>query len=271
LAARAKTLLAVLGRDVRRSMSPMMHEAAGWQVGLDVAYLACSVEDREHLSRAMHALRVLGARGANVTMPYKEAAFGLVDRHTPEASELGCVNTLRFDEAGMVGHNTDGAGLLRILNTLPPRHRHRVQVLGSGGAARAAVWAARAFGAEVVVCARRPAEGLAARFGVKAGPLAPVEGATVVLNTVPSRAVAVDRILGDWVDLSAKPFLFDASYDPDVEPALVRAARARGLPAEDGRRMLAEQGALSFAFWTGARVEPVRAAMLRAVGRNGQF
>jgi shikimate dehydrogenase len=270
LAARAKTLLAVLGRDVTRSLSPVMHEAAGWHIGLDVAYLACSLDDREHLSRALQALRVLGARGANVTMPYKEAAYGLVDRHTPEASELGCVNTIRFDDGGTIGHNTDGAGLLRVLTTLPPGDRHRIQVLGSGGAARAAVWAARAAGAEVVVCARRHAEGIAARFGVRSGPLAPVEGVDVVINTVPPGAVSARRVLDEWVG-SAKPFLLDLGYDPDAEPQLVVEARSAGLRAEDGRRLLAEQGALSFAFWTGASLEPVRTSMLRAVGASSQF
>lgn len=270
MAARAKTLLAVLGRDVSRSLSPRMHEAAAWHVGLEVAYLSCSLDDREHFSRAIQALRVLGARGANVTMPFKEAAYALVDRHTPEALELGCVNTIRFDEGGTLGHNTDAAGLLRILTTLPPEHRHRIQVLGAGGAARAAVWAARAAGADVVVSARRHAEGIAARFGVRSGPLAPVQGVDVVINTVPSGAVPAARVLDEWVG-SAKPLLLDLAYDPDAPTELVSAARAAGLRAEDGRRLLAEQGALSFAFWTGASLEPVRTTMLRAIGASSQF
>lgn len=266
-----RILLAVLGRDVRRSLSPDMHEAAGWQLGLRIAYLACSLEDRERFSRAIKALEVLGARGANVTMPYKEVAYGLVDRHTPEASTIGCVNTIRFETTGITGHNTDGLGLLRWLTTLPPSCRHRVQVLGAGGAARAAVWAAREVGAEVVVCARRHAEGLAARFGVRSAGMQPVPGAGLVINTIPPGAIPPERLLVEVIDLEAKPFLLDASYDPDGEPELVRSARAFGLEAQDGRRLLAEQGALSLSFWTGANLERVRSAMLQAVGRDDRF
>lgn len=266
-----KALFAVLGRDVSRSLSPEMHEGAAWQVGLRIAYLACSVEDREHFLRAVQALRVLGARGANVTMPFKEAAFALVDRSTPEATALGCVNTIRFDEGATIGHNTDGLGLVSVLTTLDPSHRQRVQVLGAGGAARAAIWAARELGAEVHVCARRHADGLAARFGARAGPLAAVPGAGLVISALPPDAASAERVLSDWVDLEAKPFVLDLAYDPGGEPELVRAARAFGLPAEDGRRLLAEQGARSLAFWTGAHLDRLRAAMLRSVGREASF
>lgn len=266
-----KALFAVLGRDVARSLSPVMHEAAAWQVGLEMAYIAVPLEDREHFVRAVRALRVLGARGANVTMPYKEAAFAFVDRHTSEAMALGCVNTIRFEKTGTIGHNTDGLGLCRLWTTLPETHRHRVQVLGAGGAARAAIWAAREAGAHVTVCARRHAESLAARFGVRAGGLEPVDDVGLVINTIPPGAVSEARILDEWIDAAAKPFVLDLAYDLDTEPPLVRAARARGLPCEDGRRMLAEQGALSMVFWTGARVGPLRTAMLRSIGREPHF
>ncbi|NJK87999.1 MAG: hypothetical protein HC923_00445 [Myxococcales bacterium] len=135
-----------------------MHEAAAWELGLRITYLALCAEERERFARMVDALKTIGARGANVTMPYKEAAHGLADRHTREALEIGCVNTLRF-EGPVVGHNTDGPGFARILASLPPERTSRIQVIGAGGAARAVVWAAARSGAEVTVCAARHTEG----------------------------------------------------------------------------------------------------------------
>ncbi len=77
----------------------------------------------------------------NVTVPFKLEAFALADRHTPRARAAGAVNTLAFGADGILGDNTDGAGLVRDLtvNLGCALQGRRVLLLGAGGAARGAI------------------------------------------------------------------------------------------------------------------------------------
>lgn len=242
--ARASPRLAVLGRDVSRSLSPRIHAAAIEALGLELEYTAISCPTREDFHQVIDA-RAL--RGANVTIPYKAEAYARATIRTPAAIEIGAVNTLTFDGETIEGDNTDGPGLEAVLLALPASSLERVQLLGDGGAAKAARWAlARAGAKEVIGSARRT------------GTLGPVEGATLILSTLPSDPeLRFER----FVDLARRPFILDAAYAIDGETPLVALARAHGLDAQDGRAMLAEQGARSLRRWTGGDLSLIRAAM----------
>ncbi|NJK88000.1 MAG: hypothetical protein HC923_00450 [Myxococcales bacterium] len=99
--------------------------------------------------------------------------------------------------------------------------------------------------------------------------MSPVAGATLVVSAIPPDAVPPERILGDWVDYGSAPLVIDLAYDLEGVTPLVRDARRAGLEAEDGKRLLVEQAALSFEFWTGGNRDRVRAAMAREVGVRG--
>lgn len=262
-AAASPLLLAVLGGDVSRSLSPRIHARAAEATGIAVHYLAVSAVTPLAFAERVAALRTLGARGANVTIPHKRVALALADRLTEEARAIGAVNTLVFEAGRVEGHNTDGPGLVRCL---AGRDLEVVRVLGAGGAARAAVWAAQAAGAgRVEVAARRPNE--ASGLGVRAVALEADAGEppTTVISTLPESAAEAG-----WGGFEPKrrPFVLDLAYAGlDASPALVERARAEGLEAEDGLGLLAEQGALSFARWTQGPLEAARAAMRAALKR----
>jgi shikimate dehydrogenase len=254
-----RRLLAVLGRDVSRSLSPLLHGAAASTLGLDVAYVPVSCGDADHFRRAVDALICLGALGANVTIPYKDHARQLATELSATAAEIGAVNTLTFSTGKIAGDNTDGPGLLRTFEDMPDDRFARVQILGAGGAARAAVWAVRARGAgEIRVCARRGGA------GVK--PLEPFQGATLVISSLPNDAAIAADVLARWIDLAARPFLYDLAYGgPGEASPLVARAREAGLSACDGQHMLLEQAALALAGWTGGEVSAIRVAMRAAL------
>jgi shikimate dehydrogenase len=105
----------VLGHPVAHSASPIMHRAAFEAAGLNAAYLPWSVAPG-HLPAAVQGLRSMeNLLGANVTVPHKEAIVPLLDGLTPEAEEVGAVNTLLPQEGKLLGDNTDGAGFLAAL------------------------------------------------------------------------------------------------------------------------------------------------------------
>ncbi len=245
----------MLGRDVSRSLSPRIHNAAAEALEVDVSYVPVSCPTPEDFHRYLDVLREK-ALGANVTIPYKHEAYARANVLTETAKEIGAVNTLTFSEQGIEGENTDGPALAALFSAMPKERLSRVQILGAGGASRAAEWALRRAGAkEIAICARKNAP----------HPLAPIAGATLVVSTLPPDAALAKTALEEYVDLANAPEILDAAYALEGLPPLVELARARGLSAEDGRAMLVEQAARSFHRWTGKALSLIRDAMSKSL------
>lgn len=154
----------VIGAPVRHSRSPLLVNAAFAAAGLDWAFAAFEVAPGR-AADAVAAMRTLGLGGLSVTMPHKHDVIAALDRVTPDAAALDAVNCIAWEGDDLVGHNTDGAGLVRSL-----RLDHQVDpaglrcvVLGAGGAARSVVRAlGEAGAAQVTVVNRTEAKGAAA-------------------------------------------------------------------------------------------------------------
>jgi shikimate dehydrogenase len=260
---------ALIGHPVRHSLSPVILNAAFGAAGLDWVFVAYDV-DPDDGEAAVRAVRTLDLGGLSVTMPHKEAAAAAVDERSAEAERLGAVNCVAWRGDVVVGHNTDGAGLvdaLRIDEGFEPEGR-RCAVVGAGGAARAAVLAlAHAGAAEVVVVNRTApraerAANLAGERG-RTGPAAVIAEVELVVNATPVGMAGVDAAARPFDPdlLSPGQLLVDMVYDPLVTP-IVEAARARGVVAVNGLGMLIHQAAHAFRHWTGD--EPPLEAMSAA-------
>ncbi|MDI3328058.1 MAG: shikimate dehydrogenase [Alicyclobacillaceae bacterium] len=262
--------VALIGRPVGHSLSPVMHNRAFAKLGLPWHYSAFEVL-RDDLVAAVKGLRALGFRGWNVTVPYKEDVCRLMDELSDEAAEIGAVNTVAVQEGRLVGYNTDGWGYVQSLRWeagFEPEGKV-CAVAGAGGAARGIVYALVRSGAEVRVFSRRAeqAERLAADFGrlgpgtVKAYPWTSLPSvlreADLCVNTTP---------VGMYPDTQAVPFdpewtresciISDIVYNPR-ETALLKKGRRIGRPTHDGVGMFVFQGAAAFRIWTG-RQAPVK-------------
>src|SRR5690606_12850837 len=140
------------------SLSPRIHNAAFRALGLGAVYLACRVIP-VGLPAAVAGLKALGALGASVTVPHKEAVVPLLDALSPTAKATGAVNTLVFEGDAVRGENTDVEGFLQPLRPYTDRlHGATMTVLGAGGAARAAAYALLSTlePTRLTVAARRP-------------------------------------------------------------------------------------------------------------------
>ena len=255
-------LAAVIGHPVAHSFSPALHNAAFAATGLDWVYVALDVAPGG-VPRAFDGVRALGIAGLSVTMPHKEAAAAAADELTDDARLLDAVNCIVNRNGTLVGHNTDGAGLLAALaaDVGYAPHGARCVVLGAGGAARATVLAlARADAAEIAVVARRPERAaVAAELGGDAGVVvdaaqAPsrIAAADLVVNATPvgMGRPSPDDIPLDLAGLRSGQVVVDLVYQPLLTP-LVAGARERGLVAVNGLGMLVRQAALAFELWTG--------------------
>src|SRR5580658_5172272 len=110
----AARLAGVLGWPVSHSRSPKLHNFWLARYGIDGAYVPLPVAPADFVT-AVRGLRAVGFRGANVTIPHKEAAFAVCTRVDETAHRAGAVNTLSFADGEVAGSNTDGAGFLANL------------------------------------------------------------------------------------------------------------------------------------------------------------
>lgn len=255
----------VAGRPIGHSLSPLLHSAWIRAAGVDARYEAFEPEDAGAFRRLVERGRRGELRGLNVTAPYKELALSLADEVGAAAAACGSANLLVFDEGRVRADSTDGEGLMAALGEQAPGleiEGRPVLVLGAGGAARAAVAALVAAGAEVGVVnrTRARAEALTAEIG---GVVAEADMAAEAVLVVNALSVSPEI---DVAALRPDAVLMDMTYRPLTTPFLA-AGRARGLAVVDGLAMLIAQARPSFrAFFD---VEPpaidVRALAVRAL------
>ncbi|MDX1419226.1 MAG: shikimate dehydrogenase [Rubricoccaceae bacterium] len=270
----------LLGDPVAHSRSPALHNAAFQALGLDAVYLACRVPPAA-LPDAVAGLRALGALGANVTVPHKEAVLPLLDRLAPTAAAVGAVNTLVVEDDGTVrGENTDVEGFLEPLHPLADRlHGASALVLGAGGAARAAAYALLTTlePTRLTIAARRPdqTQRLAAALAPYDAydalrPIALAEAApalresALVVNATPVGMAPHDHETPwpDAADFHPGQIVYDLVYAP-TETRLLREAAAEGATPLGGLAMLIGQAAAAFRLWTGREMplDAVHAAL----------
>lgn len=267
-------LVGLLGWPVEHSLSPVMHNAVFDALGLNWRYLPLPVRPGQ-IEIAVSGLVSLGFRGANVTVPHKQAVMPMLDTLTPGAKELGAVNTLLIrrdhDQAPAVaGHNTDSQGFIDALRQsgFRPGAGSKVVLVGAGGAARAVIFGLLRSGINEIVVLNRDAE--RARTLVSdlrqnaadpsrpaALPLTPetlVESARAADLLVNATTVGMwprveESIWPERVAIPSYLTVFDLVYNP-LETRLLRQTRASGACGVDGLGMLVRQGALALDLWT---------------------
>lgn len=272
---------AVIGNPVGHSMSPRIHAEFARQAGQRMEYGRILAEIGG-FERAAEAFMREGGKGLSVTAPFKEAAFAFARERTARAEEAGAANALRFEEGKALGDNADGAGLARDLteNLGFALEGKRILLLGAGGAARGALGALLAAGAEEVAIANRDegkARRLAERFGARARGVgyAGLKGKRFGLAI---RATPASWS-GEMPEMPELPeglleeggLAYDLAYG--AETPFMAWARKRGAEASDGLGMLVEQAAESFWWWRGERPETkglIRDLRREAGGRRGE-
>ncbi len=274
----ATRLAGVVGRPVRHSLSPLIHNAWLAAAELDGAYVALSPTE-EGFPHLIEGLRGSSFVGFNVTLPFKEAALAAADQASQRARLAGAANLLLFAEDGTVqADNTDGEGLLGAFAAQAPGFNPAagpVVILGAGGAARGAAAAFFLAGAPRIRLVNRTkarAEAIARALGepVQAFGWSDLpnllDDAAAVINAT-SLGLEGHALLDiDLFGLPKTSPVMDMVYRPLRTRLLDDAARA-GHPTVDGLEMLILQAAPSFEALFGQPPPAVdmRALALRAL------
>lgn len=256
-------LVGLFGHPVSHSQSPLMHNAAFAETGLDFAYVAFDVEP-ENLADAVAGIRALGLKGVNVTIPHKVAIMSMLDEIDPLASRIGAVNTVVNKDGRLIGYNTDGMGYVRSLveETGVDLEKQIVTMLGAGGAARAVAFTLAEKGVKEIRIINRSRE-RAALLAEHVGQIVPttvveqadgkdaIADATLLINTTSIGMfphVNEMPVPTDW--LHPQLIASDLIYNP-LETRLLSEAKAIGARVHSGVGMFINQGALAFELWTG--------------------
>ncbi len=260
-------LLGLLGASLKHSFSPRLMNGLARQENLPLAYFPFEIPE-ERLPEFVKAVRLLPVDGFNITIPHKSAILPFLDEQTPEVRAIGATNTVKNENGRLAGFNTDVAGFLRSVKRLFGEENWpgSALVLGSGGAARAVLYALLSEGTGTVWVANRNearAENLAEDFGksfpgkkIVPGPLEKAALAKVVVQVdliVQTTSVgmwpAVEQVLPfPFGKLQPGQKAIDLIYNPD-ETRFLKEARVQGVKALNGLPMLIGQAAESLAIW----------------------
>ncbi|PJG58712.1 shikimate dehydrogenase [Aeromonas cavernicola] len=264
----------VFGHPVRHSKSPFIHTLFARQTQQTLEY-GLAEPAIDGFAAALQHFFAQGGKGCNVTVPFKEQAFTLVDQLSPRAKRAGAVNTIKLTDDGvLLGDNTDGAGLVADLTshgvTLTGQ---RILLLGAGGAARGALAPLLAEQPTELVIANRThskAEQLAAEFHdlgtVSACSYEQLTGTfDLIINSTSA------SLQGELPPLAATLIhadiaIYDMMYGA-TDTAFIGWAKQHGARRTmDGLGMLVEQAAEAFTIWRGIR--PGTKQVLRELKRN---
>lgn len=249
----------VIGHPLTHTRSPELHQAFAAQTGVDLDYVALSIEPA-YFEDAVADFFAAGGRGLNVTLPYKASALALADEAGDIAVRAGAANVLtRLDDGRLRADNVDGTGFLLDLSRLKLDTRDaRVCVLGAGGAAAGVICAlleADVAGITILNRHSQRAQALVERLNDTR-----LHAATPDQNTAPFTLIvnATSASLAgecpDFPDSAVGPcaLAYDLVYAAHPSPFMQRAAE-RGARTSDGWGMLVEQAAESFRLWHGLR------------------
>lgn len=265
-------LYAVVGNPISHSKSPRIHSLFAQQTGESVEYTAIQAPLDDFAGTVSNFFE-RGGQGLNVTVPFKEQAWSLAERRTPEAEKAGAANTLYVDGEGLLtADNTDGKGLVTDLTTnhgVDLRGR-RILMLGAGGAVRGVLAPLIAAAPAAITLANRTvskAEALVALFSPEAGNVelsacgfeTPDEPFDLIINGTSA------SLQGDLPPLSpnvieADTVVYDMMYSLITTPFNQWALDHGATRVFDGLGMLVEQAAESFRIWRGIR--PQTAAVM---------
>jgi shikimate dehydrogenase len=260
----------VFGNPIAHSKSPEIHAAFAAQTGQDLEYER-RLAPLDGFADAVRSFIAEGGKGANVTVPFKLEAVKLAQALTIRARAAGAVNTLVFSDEGIIGDNTDGAGLVAdiVVNAGVPIAGKRVLLLGAGGAARGVVLPILEHRPAKLVIANRTvatAEALVEQFAALGGEgvvsacgFADIEGTyDIIINATAASLSAEVPPVSPSV-FAPGSLALDMMYGASPTVFLQFAAQ-HGAQLRDGLGMLVEQAAEAFQLWRG--VQPATSDVL---------
>lgn len=234
-------------------MAVELHNAAYRELGVDYTFVYFGIENPKE---AVRAIRALGIRGMNVSMPFKSEVMPFLDNLDSAAAAIGAVNTINNDNGILTGYNTDFVGAVRALSETTELTGKKVALLGAGGAARAVGYGLAEAGSDVTVFNRsvKKAEELARDFKLTAGgtldDFSIDDNFDILVNCTSIGFKSPDKSPVPKNRLQKDLVVMDAVFIP-LKTRLLKEAGENGCTAVPGVRMLLHQACGQVELYTG--------------------
>ena len=265
-------LIGLLGDPISHSLSPFMHNLSFNKVKKDYAYL-CLPTGKKDLGKVLETLKIVGAKGANITYPNKIEILKYLDEASDEVQIIGSCNTILIDENKKIkGYNTDGRGFVKSLknNSIDIKGK-TFGIMGLGGAGSAIATCLGLEGLKRLYVKEvdfDKAKNVKKRLEEKIKGLEIIltkdqqdfaknlDKMSLVINATPiGMGRSKDDSPMDPEYLRGFPLIiYDIIYSP-LETTLLRKAKSYGLKVFNGIDMMINQGAISFNIWTGEEMD----------------
>jgi len=181
--------------------------------------------------------------GLNVTIPYKESVIPFLDELTPQAKEIGAVNTIQFKDNKLIGHNTDTIGFSQSIYPLL-NERKNALILGNGGASKAVQYALKTLNIKYKIVSRKSS------FDYSDISIKSIGYYDIIINTTPlgTYPKTADFPQIPYKQLNENHLLFDLIYNP-IESTFLRFGKTRNCSIKNGLEMLEIQAESSWNIW----------------------
>lgn len=266
----------VAGHPIAHSWSPFIHGMFAKATAQNLVYRLFDITAENFRGDALR-LFAGGIKGLNITLPHKQAAAELVNELTPRAERAKAVNTIAFfDEASLLGDNTDGLGLTADLenNLGIALGDKRVLILGAGGAVRGVLGSLMERDLREVVIANRTPD-RARKLATEFADLGPISGCGFSEVRGPPYDLIINAtsasMQGEMPEMppglvGEDSICYDMAYGRGHTPFTLWAKSLHAARTTKGWGMLVEQAAESFLLWRGIR--PDTAPVLEALARH---
>jgi len=256
----------VMGDPIEQSLSPVVHNAAFRDLGLNMVMVPFLVPPSE-LPNFFNELLWLDIKGCSVTIPHKEAIVALLQQKEGAVERTGSCNTVVFKDGQRVGYNTDYRAAMDSLEiamtgqegsdeAVSPLLDKQVLVIGAGGVARSIAFGLARRGAQVTITNRHDerATRLAEEIGCRSvtWSMRANTPADVVVNATPvgMHPNVDDTPLPPGAFSRPGMVVFDTIYHPG-NTMMLKLARERGCKTVSGADMFIRQAAIQFKLYTG--------------------
>jgi shikimate dehydrogenase len=274
LSAKQKILTGLIGRGIRQSLSPVMHEREADAQGIRLIYSSFDFAemglDEKDLPRMLDAVELAGFSGVNVTHPYKQAIIEHLDGLSKEAEDIGAINTVSFNDGRRIGYNTDVTGFQAAFErSLADASRDHVVQIGAGGGGSATAFALMNLGTAKLVVHdqdRSRADALISRVIERFGAdrvercadleisLGVCDG---VVNASPMGMAEYPGMALPAGSLRSEMWVADIVYFP-LETELLKTAQATGCRVMNGSGMAVSQAVGAFEIFTAREADTER-------------
>ena len=273
-----KKHFAVIGNPIHHSLSPQIHATFAKDAGLHIDYEAV-LSPLDQFKHTVQTLITKKLSGANVTLPFKKEAYQLASSHSDYARIAEAVNTLEFKQGQIIGHNTDGIGLVRDLeqNLHANLEGMKILLVGAGGAAEGVIYSMLEKKPFELTFTNRTieksnaiknkmneyAQSFNAHLNVIEIAKLPYEYFDVIINAT-SASLSDDDLNIDNKVFHEGSLAYDMMYGK--ETPFIKQAQSQNASISNGLGMLVEQAAEAFYIWH--QIKPQTKSVIDLLRKN---